>query len=141
MQKKVVEQERVMNEKLANLSDKQHAEKQEIVNAFNVEKQMMEGKLANIQVQMLEAEEYHKQQQEEMIKIIEKKNYESYYPIPENLANTFAEHRDCFAIQILGKLLIFFFLVIILFLWVLAESRSLSARSVESPQLASITSF
>ena len=107
MQKKVVEQERVMNEKLADLSDKQHAEKQEIVNAFNVEKQMMEGKLANIQVQMLEAEEYHKQQQEEMIKIIEKRNYESHYPIPENLAKMFAEHPDCFAVQILGKLFMY----------------------------------
>ena len=106
MQQKIVEQERVMNEKLAKLSDKQHAEKQEIVNAFNVEKQMMEGKLANIQVQMLEAEEYHKQQQEEMMKIIEKRNYESHYPIPEKLARVFAEHPDCFAIQILGKLFV-----------------------------------
>ena len=103
MQTKVIEQERVMNEKLVNLSAEQHAEKQEIIHAFNVEKQMMEGKFATIQAQMLEAEEYHKQQQEEMIKIIEKKNYESHYPIPENLATMFAEHLDCFAIQILGQ--------------------------------------
>ena len=103
MQKKVIEQERVMNEKLVNLSAEQHAEKQEIIHAFNVEKQMMEGKFATIQAQMLEAEENHKQQQEEMMKIIEKKNYESHYPIPENLANMFAEHLDCFAIQILGE--------------------------------------
>ena len=96
------EENNLLKEQLRQL----RREKQEIINAFNVEKQVMEGKLATIQVQMLEAEEYHKQQKTEMMKIIEKKNYESHYPIPEKLARVFAEHPDCFAIQILGKLFV-----------------------------------
>ena len=37
-----------------------------------------------------------------MLKIIEKKNYESHYQVPENLKSHFAQHPRAFYIQVLG---------------------------------------
>ena len=46
----------------------------------------------------LQAEEYERKQ-EEMIKIIEKKNYESHFPIPEAIRNHNKQNPFSFNIQ------------------------------------------
>ena len=53
-------------------------------------------KITNLQMRDLE------KQQENYIKIIEKKNYEASYPIPTALANHQEENPKAFYIQILG---------------------------------------
>ena len=39
---------------------------------------------------------------EEWMKIIEKKNYESHYPMPPQIQEVYLNHPNAFAIQILG---------------------------------------
>ena len=52
--------------------------------------------------QMKELETKYREEQVEMMKIIEKKNYECHYPIPDSVAELYVNNPGCFAIQILG---------------------------------------
>ena len=61
------------------------------------------SKMDNLQHEMKMKDREHEEKMKEMIKIIEKKNYESHYPIPENLKNHIKDHgKPSFNIQILG---------------------------------------
>ena len=51
---------------------------------------------------MADQEEKHAEKLEELMKVVEKKNYESHYPIPEALQLHYAENPKSFNIQVLG---------------------------------------
>ena len=62
----------------------------------------MNKMISKIQKQMhLEAKRYKKNEQR-LIKIIEKKNYEAFHAIPENLKNHKLQNPNSFYLQILG---------------------------------------
>ena len=61
------------------------------------------SKMKDLENEMTMRDQEHAQKVEEMMKIIEKKNYESHYPIPENLKAHINDHgKPSFNIQILG---------------------------------------
>ena len=51
---------------------------------------------------MADQEVEHAKKLAELKKVIEKKNYESHYPIPEPLRQHYAENKTSFNIQVLG---------------------------------------
>lgn len=102
MEQKLAQQENAMKSKLDALTAEQVAERKQIMDQFNEEKDMLDLKLKQMQLEMIQAQEKHASERDEMMKIIEKKNYESHYPMPEELAKIYAKYPDCFAIQILG---------------------------------------
>ena len=58
--------------------------------------------MEDLRDEMQRKDEEHDEKVEEMMKIIEKKNYESHYPIPEKLKKHLTENENSFNIQILG---------------------------------------
>lgn len=100
MKSELINQEKIMNDKLANIHADNIAEKEKIQNEFTNQKSELKNQLATMQKQMTEANERQKQQQADMMKIIEKKNYEEHYPMPSVLASKLLP--ETFAMQVLG---------------------------------------
>ena len=84
------------------LSKENVAERKRILKEHAREKADMNKMISKIQKQMhLEAKRYKKNEQR-LIKIIEKKNYEAFHAIPENLKNHKLQNPNSFYLQILG---------------------------------------
>ena len=64
----------------------------------------VEKDLYNLQYQMKMKDKEHAKKIKEMMKIVEKKNYEYHFPIPEHLKQHIDENKNSFNIQILGHL-------------------------------------
>ena len=64
------------------------------------EQEAMKLQYNTLAQQMKQQDEDNKRKQQEMMKIIEKKNYESHYPIPESLRQHLKKHPKSFNIQV-----------------------------------------
>ena len=73
-------------------------ETQEIAEA-RAEQEAMKAQYNKLAHQMKQQDEDNKRKQQEMMKIIEKKNYESHYPIPEVLREHLKKYPKSFNIQ------------------------------------------
>ena len=62
----------------------------------------LEKVLYSLQYQMEFKDKEHAKKIQEMMKIVEKENYEYHYPIPEHLKQHIHENKNSFNIQILG---------------------------------------
>lgn len=102
MDKEYQEQQKQMDDKIAALSEKQAEERKRLLAVKAEETKQFDDKINQLESHMAEREEEHKQKLEEMIKIVEKKNYESHYPMPESLKDHYAANPNSFNIQILG---------------------------------------
>ena len=78
------------------LKNKMMAQQNKLKNDFN-------SKMKNLENEITSRDQEHAKKVEEMMKIIEKKNYESHHPIPEHLKAHIDNHgKPSFNIQILG---------------------------------------
>ena len=91
-----------MNAKMAALSKENHEERARLKAEQAAQQEEFENKMDGLQYQMELKDKEHAKKMKEMIKIVEKKNYESHYPIPEHLKQHIDENKNSFNIQILG---------------------------------------
>ena len=102
MKQKYADQKKQMDEKIAALSEEQKEERELLLAQQAKDKKKFDRKVKRLEANMAEREEEHKRKLDEMLKIVEKKNYESHYPIPEGLRLHQEENPLSFNIQILG---------------------------------------
>ena len=87
---------------IEQLTAEQQKEKEEMIQQAQAQQAAMQFQYETLENNMRLANEENKRKQEEMLKIIEKKNYESHYPVPEFLQQHLAKNPRAFNIQILG---------------------------------------
>ena len=102
MDEEYQEQQKQMDEKIAALSEEQAEERERLLAIQAEEKKQFDAKVEQLETNMAERDEEHKQKMEEMLRIVEKKNYESHYPMPQSLKDHYAANPTSFNIQILG---------------------------------------
>ena len=91
-----------MNTKMSNLKKENENERKRLEAKQATMQRNFDSKMNEIQHEMELKEQEHAAKVEEMMMIIEKKNYESHYPIPEALERHLNENENSFNIQILG---------------------------------------
>ena len=91
-----------MNDQISNLKVQNKEEKDKLLEQQEAMKLEFDSNMKNLQDEMKRKDEEHDEKVQEMMKIIEKKNYESHYPIPERLEKHLQENENSFNIQILG---------------------------------------
>ena len=91
-----------MKTQISNLKIQNEEEKKELMQKQETLQRDFESKMDDLQHEMEQKDQEHADKVEEMKKIIEKKNYESHYPIPENLQKHMNKNEKSFNIQILG---------------------------------------
>ena len=91
-----------LKEKLEKLSELENNERSILLKEQAAATKKYEMQLNCIQIQMQRKELEHAEKLNEMMKIVEKKNYESHYPIPEPLQKHIKNNHNSFRIQILG---------------------------------------
>ena len=95
-------QKKEMDDKLAALSAEQEEERERLLAQQAEDKKKFDAKVEQLETNMAEREEEHKQKLEEMLRIVEKKNYESHYPMPQALQDHYKANPTSFNIQVLG---------------------------------------
>ena len=89
-------------QQIEQLTAEQQQEKEEMIQRAEAQRAAMQFQYETLENNMRLANEENKRKQEEMLKIIEKKNYESHYPVPDFLQQHLAKHPRAFHVQILG---------------------------------------
>lgn len=102
MEEKHKQQQQVMEMQLAALSEEQKEERERLLAEQEQQKVEFKAKLVGLEEHMAGQEIEHAKKLEELKKVVEKKNYESHYPIPEPLQQHYAKHPTSFNIQVLG---------------------------------------
>lgn len=102
MEQKYEDQKKQMDEKIAALSEEQHEERERLLAQQAAEKELFDQKVQQLETNMAEREQQHKEKLDEMLKLVEKKNYESHYPMPESMRLHQEKNPFSFNIQILG---------------------------------------
>ena len=91
-----------MKTQMSNLKTQNEKERKELEEKQATMQRNFDSKMNDLQHEMEIKDQEHAEKVEEMMKIIEKKNYESHYPIPETLEKHLSENENSFNIQILG---------------------------------------
>ena len=91
-----------MNEKMAALAEENHEERQKLIAEQEAKQLEFDSKMEGLHYQIELKDQEHAEKMNEMMKIVEKKNYESHYPIPDQLKKHIDENKKSFNIQILG---------------------------------------
>ena len=91
-----------MNNKISNLKSENQRDRDRLLAEQAAMQANFNSNMKNIRDEMQRKDEEHDEKVKEMMKIIEKKNYESHYPIPEILQKHLNENENSFNIQILG---------------------------------------
>ena len=91
-----------MKTQISNLKTEIAEERKRLEEKQATMQRNFDSKMNDLQYEMDMKDQEHAEKIEEMRKIIEKKNYESYYPIPETLEKHFKKNENSFNIQILG---------------------------------------
>ena len=91
-----------MNTQMSNLKNENEKERKRLEEKQATMQRNFDSKMNDLQHEMELKDQEHAEKVEEMMKIIEKKNYESHYPIPETLERHLNENENSFNIQILG---------------------------------------
>ena len=91
-----------LNAKISNLNSQNARERKQLMDKQAAMQRNFDSKMNDLQREKEEKEEEYNNKLKEMMKIIEKKNYESHYPIPETLEKHINENEKSFNIQILG---------------------------------------
>ena len=95
-------QKKKMDDQIAGLREDQAEERERLLAQQAEEKKMFDAKVEQLQTNMAEREEEHKKNLDEMMRIVEKKNYESHYPMPQSLKDHYTANPTSFNIQVLG---------------------------------------
>ena len=95
-------EKKALDEKLEALSESQNEERKALLKEQAAAAEKYEMQISGLQVQMDRKELEHAEKLNEMMKIVEKKNYESHYPIPDKLKEHIETYKNSFRIQILG---------------------------------------
>jgi len=94
--------QKTLKNQISSLKESNEKERKELMNKQKTMQNDFDLKMNNLQREMELKDQEHADKVEEMMKIIEKKNYESHYPIPEKLRKHINENERSFNIQILG---------------------------------------
>ena len=95
-------EKKALDEKLKVLSESQTEERKALLKEQAAAAEKYEMQISGLQVQMHRKELEHAEKLNEMMKIVEKKNYESHYSIPDKLKKHIETYKNSFRIQILG---------------------------------------
>ena len=102
MDEKYQEQKKKMDDQIAELREDQAEERERLLAQQAEEKKQFDAKVEQMETKAAEREEEHKKKLDEMMRIVEKKNYESHYPMPQSLKDHYKANPTSFNIQVLG---------------------------------------
>ena len=102
MTRKLDQIKRKTDLEMKQLTAKQAKESKRLAVQAKAQKAALQLQVATLESEMRAMNEKNKRKQMEMLKIIEKKNYESHFQMPEKVAKHQAEHPRAFYIQVLG---------------------------------------
>ena len=91
-----------LNSKLAALSAEQEEERAKLLMQQEAQKKSFTAAMSGLEAHIAEQEKMHAEKMDELMKQVEKKNYEASYPIPEALKQHLSKNPRSFNIQILG---------------------------------------
>jgi len=102
MEKHQQEEERRIQQQIKDMKEADEEGKKKLLEQSAQDKARYEAQMQSLENQIAEREEANKKRLDEMMKVIEKKNYESHYPPPQFLRDHLAKHPKSFNLQILG---------------------------------------
>lgn len=94
--------QKAFKKKIDALNEFQNEERKKLIEDQKAEDKKYDAKINGLRIQMQRKELEHAEKLNEMMKVVEKKNYESHFPIPESLQKHIETYKNSFRIQILG---------------------------------------